>query len=333
MRTVLITGGAGFIGTHMAQRLLAEGNSKVVLLDNFRRDSLRFVPELKEHPQVTAITGDVQDAAAIASLVAEHKPDIVMHLAAIAGVSSYYSEPLRTLQTNILGTVNMLEAVAAAKSSLFIHFSTSEVYGSNALWVEENQPTGIGPVSDLRWVYATSKLAGENFALRYAEQKGFNSVVIRPFNIYGPRQIGEGAISNFCRAVSCGEPMRIYGDGSAIRAWCYIDDLVDAMLTIMANPPKGDRVFNIGNPVEVETTLGLARRIMSIDDKGKASVEHHEGVHSEVRVRIPCIDRAAKTLGYQPKIGLDEGLKRTLAWFRNNEKIMSAAESGSGKAR
>jgi nucleoside-diphosphate-sugar epimerase len=314
MTNVLITGGAGFIGTHLAERLCADGSYQITLLDNFRRDSLQYAPALKSHSNVKTVTADVENAAEVSEII--KGIDVVVHLAAIAGVSSYYSEPLQTLRTNILGTVNMLECASKADVRMFIHFSTSEVYGPNALWVDETTPHGIGPVADLRWVYATSKLSGENFTLRYAEKYGFDCAVVRPFNIYGPRQVGEGAISNFCRAVAKDQPMLIYGDGSAIRAWCYIDDLVDAVITLIKNPPKEHRVFNIGNPREVETTLGLARRVIAADHLGKASCEFREGVHSEVRVRIPSIERARSVLSFEPKVTLEAGLKRTLEWFR-----------------
>lgn len=329
MKKVVITGGGGFIGGHLAERLIATTDHQIVLIDNFRRDSLQYAPKLHNHPKIETITADVKDAAAIAEIV--KGADVVVHMAAIAGVSSYYNEALNTLQTNILGTVNMLEQVAQAGVGLFIHFSTSEVYGPDALWVDELTPHGIGPVSDKRWVYATSKLSGEHFTLRYAEKYGFDCAVIRPFNVYGPRQVGEGAISNFCRNVATGKPMSIYGDGSAIRAWCYVDDLVDAVVAIMKNPPKEDRVFNIGNPREVETTLGLARRIANLDKTAK--FDHQPGVHSEVRARVPNIERARKVLSFEPKIDLDEGLKRTLDWFKEIELAPAGASESKSKVR
>lgn len=312
--TILITGGAGFIGTHLAERL--GGQADIVLFDNFRRDSLSAVPALRNHPHVTVKSGDVLDAAAVAE--AMRGADTVIHLAAIAGVSSYYEESLRTLQVNILGTVNILEAAAKNGVQKFIHFSTSEVFGPDALWVEETSPHGIGPVSDRRWVYATSKLAGEHFTLRYGEKYQFASTVVRPFNVYGPRQTGEGAISNFCRAAVCGKPLTVYGDGSALRAWCYVSDLVDAVEAILRTPASAGEVFNIGNPREVETTLGLARRVVRL--MPGAVVESKLVSRAEVRARIPSIEKARQRLGFEPKIDLDEGLKHTLEWFRQETR-------------
>ncbi len=316
MSKILITGGAGFIGTHLADRLSQTKSNKIVLFDSFRRDSLKYASHLANHPQIEVVNGDVLNAELVAA--AMEGVDTVIHLAAIAGVSSYYSEPLNTLRINIIGTTNVLEQASKAGVKSFIYFSTSEIYGPNALWVDEKTPCAIGSSSELRWVYATSKLAGENFCLRSAEKHGFSCTVIRPFNIYGPGQVGEGAISNFCRAVADGKPLIIHGDGSAIRAWCYISDLVDAVIAVMDRPSTSCRTFNIGNPREVETTLGLARRIVNLSKN--TELEFHEGVASEVRGRIPVIEAARQSLSFEPKVDLDEGLKHTIAWFSKHAK-------------
>ena len=307
---ILITGGAGFIGTHLAERLV--GEAEILLFDNFRRDSLRMVPALYDNPRVRLITGDVLDSASLRQAL--KGVDTVIHLAAVAGVSSYYEESLRTLQVNILGTAGLLEEVARQGVQRFIHFSTSEVFGPDALWVEENSPHGIGPVSDRRWVYATSKLAGEHFTLRFAEKYGFRASIVRPFNIYGPRQTGEGAISNFCHAAINGRPLTVYGDGAAIRAWCYVSDLVDAVQAILGTPAAEGEVFNIGNPHESETTLGLARHVARLAPD--ATIRFQAVTRAEVRARVPNIEKARRLLGYEPKVDLIEGLSRTLEWFR-----------------
>ena len=309
IRRILITGGAGFIGTHLAERFCTD--FEVVLFDNFSRDSLTLAPHLSTHPNVTVMSGDVLNPDSVKKALKDI--DVVLHLAAIAGVSNYYQEPLRTLQVNILGTVNVLEEVIKQKVQSFIYFSTSEVFGANALWVDENSPFCVGPVSDLRWVYAASKLAGENLSLRYAEKYRFACTILRPFNIYGPRQVGEGAISNFCRAVANKEPMTVYGDGSTVRAWCYISDLVDAVQALLRVPAAAGEALNVGNPREVETTLGLARRISRLVPA--ATIQFKNVSRSEVRVRIPVVDKARKLLSFEPKVDLDEGLRRTLGWF------------------
>ncbi|WP_341486499.1 NAD-dependent epimerase/dehydratase family protein [Pararhizobium sp. A13] len=308
-RRILITGGAGFIGTHLAEHLA--GKYELILLDNFRRNSLQST-NLLEHEGISIVEADVLDQSAMFD-VTEHV-DVVVHLAAIAGVNSYYEESLRTLQVNILGTVNLLEASARRGVSQFIDFSTSEVFGPDAMWVTEESPHGIGPVSDRRWVYAASKLASEHFTLRYGEQYGFSCTCVRPFNIYGPRQTGEGAIGNFLRAALVGEPLNVYNDGSPIRAWCYVTDIVEAIAAIIARPEAAvGQSFNIGNPREIETTLGLARRIARLVPG--TEICHVRMERAEVRARVPSIEKAQRMLGFEPKIDLDEGLRRTLEWF------------------
>jgi nucleoside-diphosphate-sugar epimerase len=313
IQRVLITGGAGFIGTHLAEDLSA--HAEIVLFDNFRRDSLKSAPHLRENPKVRLITGDVLDTESIRQ--AMEGCDTVIHLAAIAGVSSYYSESLTTLKVNILGTVNLLEEVVRQKVGTFVHFSTSEVFGPDALWVQETTPHGIGPVSERRWVYATSKLAGEHFTLRFGENHGFRATTVRPFNIYGPRQTGEGAISNFCRAALSGKPITIYGDGTPIRAWCYISDMVAGVRAILNTPAAAGEVFNIGNPREVETTLGLARRVAALVPG--STIGFQDVARAEVRARVPDIDKARKILGYEPLVDLETGLRNTLEWFRQGD--------------
>ena len=314
VQRVLITGGAGFIGTHLAERLCDA--TEVVLLDSFRRDALANVPELREHPNVSVVRGDVLEPSSLSGVV--EGVDTVLHLAAIAGVSSYYREPLRTLRVNVLGAVNVLEEAVKAGAKRFVYFSTSEVFGPDALGVDEESGFHIGASSDKRWVYATSKITGEHMALRYGEAHGLACWVVRPFNVYGPRQVGEGAISNFCAAATRGEALRVYGDGTAIREWCYVSDLVDAVVAMLHRPETAGRAFNVGNPREVETTLGLARRVARLAPGTRIEFEPTDRV--EVRVRIPVIRRATELLGYEPRVDLDEGLAATLAWFRERDQ-------------
>lgn len=301
---ILITGGAGFIGSHLAERLCA-GN-KVIIFDNLRRNSLSQIPELKAHPNVKFIKGDILDKRKVAN--AAKGCDIVIHLAAIAGVSSYYKEPAKTLRVNLIGTINLLEYCKSRGIRKFIYFSTSEVYGQDALYVNEESPNNIGPISDLRWSYATSKLASEHLVLRYGEEYGFKAFTVRPFNIYGPRQTGEGAISNFLRSVTRNEPMVVNGDGSPIRAWCYVSDCIDAVEVMVNNDALSGGVFNIGNPLGKCTTLELARLVNAVSGKD-APIIFKKMKNTEIRVRIPNIGKAKRLLGFRPKVGLKAGLK------------------------
>ena len=295
IKRITITGGAGFIGTHLAERLCNE--AEVVLFDNFRRDSLSALPQLANHPDVKVVCGDVLEPASVRA--AFEGSDTVVHMAAIAGVSSYYNEPLQTLKVNILGTANVLEQTVKVGVKNFVQFSTSEVFGPNALWVDEGSSYQIGPVTERRWTYASSKMAGEQFTLRYGEQHGMKCSIVRPFNIYGPRQTGEGAVSNFCRAIVERKPL---------------SDLVDAVMSILVTPEAAGQAFNIGNPREVETTLGLARRIAQLQHGAKIETQAID--RAEVRVRIPNIERARQILKFEPKVSLYQGLRETLAWFQ-----------------
>ncbi|HLI57301.1 MAG TPA: NAD-dependent epimerase/dehydratase family protein [Actinomycetota bacterium] len=306
----LLTGGAGFIGTHLAESLVADHD--VVLFDSLRRNSLAHLPGFADHPRVTVLQGDILDEDAL--IHAMDGVDLVIHLAAIAGVSSYQSHPLDVLEVNILGTRSVLRAVAKAGVPRVIDFSTSECFGADAMWVGDDDAFAIGPSAERRWTYATSKLAGEQFVRRYAEDAGFAYSIVRPFNVYGPRQTGEGAISNFLSAACRHEPLRVQGDGTALRAWCYVSDMVSAVRAILATPGADGEAFNIGNPTEVETTLGLARRVSRLVPG--ASIERVPMTGAEVRARVPSIAKATRLLGWSPRVDLDAGLRKTYEWFQ-----------------
>jgi nucleoside-diphosphate-sugar epimerase len=307
----VITGGAGFIGSHLAERLTSQAD--LVLFDNLRRNSLRFT-DLASRPGVEFIEGDIRDRSLLARLV--EGADAVFHLAAIAGVSSYYAEPEATLRVNIEGTAAVVDAVVAAEVPRLVYVSTSEVHGPLAHDVDEESPCAIGPSSDRRWVYATSKLAGEHLVLRGGESHGFAATVLRPFNVYGPRQTGEGAVRNFCVAAVTGAPLEVYGDGSAVRAWCYVDDFVAAAVSTLATPAAAGQVFNIGNPDAVTDTNGLAELIASIVPGAK--VRPGNVNRAEVAYRTPVIEKARKILAFEPRVGLREGLKRTIEWTQSH---------------
>jgi nucleoside-diphosphate-sugar epimerase len=167
-------------------------------------------------------------------------------------------------------------------------------------------------------VYATSKLAGEQFVMRYGEAYGLGCSIVRPFNVYGPRQTGEGAIANFCAAAVKGEPLVVYGDGTPLRAWCYVSDFVAAVGAILERPDATGQAFNLGNPAEVTTTLSLARHVARLVPG--TEIRFQDMSHAEVRARVPLIDKARRLLGWEPKISLEEGLSQTLAWYRGLDR-------------
>lgn len=312
---LVITGGCGFVGTHLAERL--RDRYRLVLFDNLRRDSLQYLPALREAPEVEIVQGDIRDADVLAGLL--DGATAVLHLAAIAGVSNYYERPVETLRVNVLGTFGLLEAMVAADVKRLIYFSSSEVYGPRAENVSEAEAMMVsGPVSDRRWVYAVSKLVGEHAVLRTGETYGLQCSCVRPFNVYGPRQTGEGAISNFARALVRDEPIQIYGDGSDVRAWCYVSDMVDAVDDMLGNEASFGLSFNIGNPAARCSTVELAETLIRLNGGGR--LEKVSRAHSPIPMRYPDIRLAKERLGYAPRVGLEEGLGETLAWFREIER-------------
>ena len=309
---VLITGGAGFIGSHLVERLCP--HNRVRVFDLLRRDALRPAG-LHEQPNVELIAGDVLDAAAVQRVARD--VDIVIHLASIAGVDTVMKVPTQTMRVSLLGTAQVIEAAhEGGRCQRFVDFSTSEVFGRFAYQVSEFDATTLGAVGEARWTYAVAKLATEHLAMTYHRQYGFPAVTIRPFNIYGPRQVGEGAVHHFIVRALRGEPLQIHNDGAQIRSWCYVDDIVDATLLIATAPAAIGHAFNIGNPRSTLTVYHLAQLIKRLSESSSA-VEFVQWNHPDVELRVPAISKAREILDWQPRFDLEEGLLRTIAWYRN----------------
>jgi UDP-glucose 4-epimerase len=316
-KRVLVTGGAGFIGTTLAQRLADE--NELIVLDTLDRDALSG-SELAEHPNLTLIRGDVMDAELVrtAAAGATH----VIHLAAVAGVDNVRASPVRTMRINLIGTYNVLEAALATVDTVerVIDFSTSEVFGAYAYKVAETHVTTTGSVGEARWTYAVSKLAGEHMAHAYHDELGLPTVSLRPFNVYGPGQIGGGAIRAFIEAALAGDDLVIHGDGSQIRAWCYVDDLIEGVLVCLEREAAVGESFNIGNPRSTVTIYDLARRIHGLA-AATGAIRFQPLHYTDVELRIPNIDKARELLGFEPKVELDDGLARTIAWYRTRKPV------------
>ena len=311
----MLTGGAGFIGTTLTRRLIDD--NEIVVLDNLHRDALAGT-DVSGHPNLTFVQADVLDAEAVRDVVrgATH----VVHLAAIAGVDTVLESPVRTMRVNMIGTYNVLEAAQATIDTVerLIDLSTSEVFGRHAYKVEEIHETAQGSVGEARWTYAVSKLAGEHMAHAYYDELGLPTCSIRPFNVYGPGQIGGGAIRAFIETVLAGEDLIIHGDGSQVRAWCYVDDLVDALLLVLERPEAVGEVFNVGNERSVLTVLELATQIRELMGS-EAEIKFRPLHYTDVEMRIPNVDKARKLLDWEAKVDLDEGLSRTIAWYRERQ--------------
>jgi UDP-glucose 4-epimerase len=318
-KRIFITGGAGFIGTTLAKQLADQ--NEVVAYDNLHRDALSGT-ELADHPNLTFVQGDILDPDALreASAGATH----FVHAAAIAGVDTVLASPVRTMRVNVIGTYNALEAGLATLDTLerFLDFSTSEVFGTHAFRVSEGQVSTIGSVGEARWTYAVSKLAGEHMAHAYHDELGLPTVTVHPFNVFGPGQIGGGAIRAFIEAALANRDITIHGDGSQIRAWCYVDDMVSALLLCLEHPAAVGHAFNVGNPRSAVTIYDLAQRIKRI--VGASSEITFQPLHyADVELRIPNVEKGREVLGWEPRVELDEGLEKTVAWYR--QKSLASA--------
>lgn len=308
---VLITGGAGFIGSHLSERLLVE--NEVVIYDNFRRDALT-TSGIKDHERLTVIKGDVMDAEALDK--AMDGCDAVVHMASIAGVDTVLKNPVKTMRIAMIGTDNALESARkSGKIKRFIDFSTSEVFGRYAYHVTEFDATTLGAVGEARWTYAVAKLATEHLAMNYEKEFGLPCCSIRPFNVYGPRQVGEGAVHHFIRRALANEELKIHNDGSQIRAWCYIDDIVDAVMLCLSKEAAIGHAFNIGNSRSTVTIYHLAKLICRLLGS-KSELTFVDWPNTDVEIRVPNPGKSREVLGFEAKINLEEGLGRTIEWYR-----------------
>lgn len=310
-KRIFITGGAGFIGSTLVERLI--GDNEIVVYDNFVRDAIRKRP-IDGHRNLTLIEGDVLDAEHLKQ--AMKGAQIVVHMAAIAGIDTVIKSPTRTMRVNMLGTSNALAAAhELGACERVLCFSTSEVFGTHAFRSEETDHAVMGAVGEARWTYAVGKLAGEHLAHAYFKEFGLPTVVVRPFNIYGPGQVGEGAIHTFVRRAIRDEDLEIHGDGNQIRAWCYIDDMVDGLLLSLTRPEAIGESFNIGNSRAVVTIYGLANTVLRVT--GSASrIRFTRKDYVDVELRVPKVEKARRILGFEAKVDLEEGIARTAEWYR-----------------
>ncbi|MDY0001350.1 MAG: NAD-dependent epimerase/dehydratase family protein [Polyangia bacterium] len=312
---ILLTGGAGFIGSHLVGRLVED--NELVVLDTLRRDALSKTP-WRRHPNLSLLEGSVLDQAAVRSAMAGCQA--VIHLASIAGVDTVMRMPVETMRVSLLGTANMLEAALAEPGiRRVLDFSTSEVFGRHAYNVSEGDATSLGAVGEARWTYSVAKLATEHLAMCYFREHGLPCVAVRPFNIYGPGQVGEGAVHHFILRAIAGEPLEIHNDGSQIRAWCYVDDIVRGALLCLERPEAPGNTFNFGNPRSTVTIYNLAREIVRLS-RSSSRLEHVAWNFADVELRIPNIDKARLLLGFEPEVDLEEGLLATIDWYRRQRE-------------
>ena len=316
---VLITGGAGFIGSHLAEALLAAGH-RVLILDNLSTGSFENIAHLKGCEGFEYFIDSVDNEPLLAELI--DRSDVVFHLAAAVGVKLIIEQPVHTIETNVHGTEVVLKH-ANKKKKLVVIASTSEVYGkSKDVPFREDSDLVLGPTPKHRWAYACSKAIDEFLALAYWKERKLPVIIVRFFNTVGPRQTGQYGmvIPNFVRQALAGEPITVFGDGTQTRSFTHVSDVVNALLKLVAEPQAIGQVINLGTTEEV-TIRELAERVRTLARSSSPirSVPYDEAYESgfeDMPRRVPDLTKARNMIGYEPRHGLDEILVQIIEHFQ-----------------
>ena len=316
---VLITGGAGFVGSHLAEALLSRGD-EVFVLDNLSTGSIHNIAHLKEHARFHYTIDSITNEPLLAELV--DRADTVVHLAAAVGVKLIVEAPVHTIETNVHGTEVVLKH-ANKKKKLVLIASTSEVYGKSVeVPFREDADLVLGPTVKHRWAYACSKMIDEFLALAYWKERKLPVIIVRLFNTVGPRQTGQYGmvIPNFVRQALAGHPITVFGDGTQSRSFTYVGDVVRAMVALMDEPRAVGQVFNIGNGTEI-TIADLASKVKQLTESSSTIVrvpydQAYEAGFEDMPRRVPDISKLRALVGYQPTVELDEILTRVIEYFR-----------------
>jgi UDP-glucose 4-epimerase len=332
---VLITGGAGFIGSHLAEALLARGD-RVTVLDNLSTGRIENLDALRAHPRLRVLQGDVRDPAGLSEGLSG--VDAVFHLAAHVGVRRIMDRTVESLLNNVQGTMAVLERAAGARLRTVL-FSSSEVYGKrNGEPLDEGDDLAIGAPSVSRWSYATGKAVDESLALAYHAERRLPVTVVRCFNTCGPRQTDRYGmvLPTFVRQALAGTPLTVHGDGRQSRCFSAVSDVVRGALLLFDCPAAAGEIFNVGSDREV-TILDLARRVVELAHSGSPIVTvpyaqvFGEGFE-DVRRRVPSLAKIRAFVGYEPRISLDELLRATIESFGPAE-IRAAERTAPGPVR
>jgi len=317
----LITGGAGFIGSHLAERLLDDGH-EVIVLDNLSTGSIDNIAHLKRRPSFSYTIDSVTNEPLLAELI--DRCDVVFHLAAAVGVKLIVEQPVHTIETNVHGTEVVLKHANKKKKLVFIA-STSEVYGkSTDVPFREAADLVLGPSAKHRWAYACSKLIDEFLALAYWKEKKLPVVIVRLFNTVGPRQTGQYGmvLPTFVRQALAGQPITVFGDGTQSRSFTYVGDVVDALVRLAHDKRAIGEVFNIGNMGEV-TIADLAARVKSMTGSCSPITyvpydQAYEAGFEDMPRRVPDISKIREFVGYEPKLALDDIIRSVIEHMRAN---------------
>jgi UDP-glucose 4-epimerase len=317
----LITGGAGFIGSHLAERLLQRGHG-VGIIDNLSTGSIENISHLKSVPGFSYVIDTIDNEPLLAEWI--DRSDVVFHLAAAVGVKLIVERPVHTIETNVHGTEVVLKH-ANKKKKLVVLASTSEVYGkSTDVPFREGAELVLGATVKHRWAYACSKLLDEFLALAYWKERKLPVVIVRLFNTVGPRQTGQYGmvLPTFVRQALGGQPITVFGDGSQSRSFTYVGDVVEALVALASEPRAVGEVFNIGNTGEV-TIRGLAERVKSLTDSDSPIQyvpydEAYEAGFEDMPRRVPDISKIRALIGFQPKLELDDMIRSVIEYMRSN---------------
>jgi len=317
----LITGGAGFIGSHLADHLLARGD-EVCVLDHLSTGRIENIRHNLEHPSFRFVNDTILNTSVVARLVEES--DVVYHLAAAVGVRYIVEDPLRAISANVEGTETVLRAAFRFWRKVVIA-SSSEVYGkSPKAPLTEDDDRVLGPTAVTRWSYSSAKAIDEHFAYAYAA-RGLPVVILRFFNVYGPRihENGYGTVvARFIQQAVNGEPLTVHGDGRQTRCFCYVEDTVRGVMLAAQSKEAEGEVFNIGNDTEISIRdLALLIKRLTGSPSEIALVPYHDyyGLRFEDTMRrVPDLAKARLIFGYQPRVGLEDGLQQTIAWCRGH---------------
>jgi len=317
----LITGGAGFIGSHLSDALVARGDS-VVVLDNFTTGSKENLSNVTG--SVAVVSGDILDSALVTKLVGES--DFVVHLAAALGVFNIVNKPLESLTTNLKGTEVVLEAAAKFNKPILVA-STSEIYGkNNKVPLNEEDDRIIGHPLKSRWSYSEAKAVDESLAYFYFQEKGLPKSLVRFFNTVGPRQVGHYGmvVPRFVSAAVNGEVLNVYGSGEQIRCFCHVSDAVRALLLVMDSDKAIGEVFNVGNNEQI-SIMDLAKKVIAVTGSSSAiEMMDYEKAYpagfEDMERRVPDISKIKRVLGWQPEIGLEQIIKDIAA--HNSDKAL-----------
>jgi nucleoside-diphosphate-sugar epimerase len=317
----LITGGAGFIGSHLAEALL-EGGHQVLVLDNLSTGSIDNIAHLKGRPGFEYTVDTITNEPLLAELI--DRSDVVFHLAAAVGVKLIVEEPVHTIETNVHGTEVVLKHSNKKKKLVFIA-STSEVYGkSQAVPFSEDADLVLGPTPKHRWAYACSKAIDEFLALAYWKEKKLPVIIVRFFNTVGPRQTGQYGmvVPTFVRQALAGHPITVFGDGTQSRSFTYVGDVVGALVALMTEPAAVGQVFNIGNGNEI-SIRALAEKVKALTGSSSDIVmvpydQAYESGFEDMPRRVPDISKIRNLIGYQPRVDLETILLKVIEHFRDS---------------